>query len=200
MADVDTARGRTARGRRLHVVGSSHDGLPTGNVTFLFSDIEGSTRVAQDLGHEAWARLLSEHDNIMDGAVTEAYGIGVKQEGDGAFAVFSTAVAAATAAVAISRGVADLARVNGSGRPVAGPIRLHSGSGRPVAVRIGLHSAVAQRTADGTDYVGLDVHYAARLAAAANGGQILLSDTAGGLLNGRPPAAATPHHHRLYPP
>src|SRR4051812_34108379 len=80
---------RTARGRRLHVVGSSHDGLPTGNVTFLFSDIEGSTRLAQDLGHEAWARLLSEHDNVIDLAVADADGVVVKHEGDGAFAVFS---------------------------------------------------------------------------------------------------------------
>jgi predicted ATPase/class 3 adenylate cyclase len=159
------------------VVPSSHDGLPTGTVTFLFSDIEGSTRLAQDLGHEAWARLLSEHDNVIDRAVAAADGIVVKHEGDGAFAVFSDADGAATAAVAISRGVGDLARSNGSGRPVA--------------VRIGLHSAVAQRTADGTDYVGIDVHYAARLAAAANGGQILLSDTAANLLNGRLPTDTT---------
>ena len=72
------------------MVGSSRDGLPTGTVTFLFSDIEGSTRLAQDLGHEGWARPpdASTTDSSI-GAVADADGVVVKHEGDGAFAVFS---------------------------------------------------------------------------------------------------------------
>jgi predicted ATPase/class 3 adenylate cyclase len=149
--------------------------LPTGEVTFLFSDIEGSTRLAQDLGHDDWADLLRAHDDVIDRAVTDAGGVVVKHEGDGTFAAFADSERAATAAVDISRGLA------GMGHP----------SGKLVPVRIGLHTAQAQLTAGATDYVGIDVHYAARLAAAANGGQIVLSDATVARLAGRLPPGAT---------
>jgi predicted ATPase/class 3 adenylate cyclase len=130
-----------------------------GEVTFLFSDIEGSTRLARDLGHDAWVGLLREHDSLIDRAVEEAGGVVVKHEGDGTFAAFADPSRAASAAAAISRGMTDLA----------------AAAGRPVAVRIGLHTGIGPLTADGSDYVGLEVHYAARVAAAANGGQVVLS-------------------------
>jgi predicted ATPase/class 3 adenylate cyclase len=141
-------------------VDSRPDRLPTGTVTFLFSDIEGSTRLAQALGPAAWAALLREHDARVDRAVAPAGGVVVKHEGDGAFVAFARPEAAVEAATAISRSLAEL--------PAAG--------GSPVRVRIGLHTGVGATTEDGADYVGIDVHYAARIAAAANGGQIVLSD------------------------
>jgi predicted ATPase/class 3 adenylate cyclase len=140
-------------------VGNLDDALPTGTVTFLFTDIEGSTRLARDLGPDAWAGLLREHDALIDRSVADRRGVVVQHEGDGAFAAFHDPLAAVEAAVLISRGLGDLA----------------SSAGRPLALRMGLHSAVAQPTGDASGYVGVDVHYAARVAAAANGGQVVLS-------------------------
>ena len=147
-------------------------GLPGGDrVTFLFSDIEGSTRLAHGLGPGPWAALLREHDAVVDDAVTTAGGVVVKHEGDGAFAAFAEPQDAVAAAVAMSRGVATM--------PTAG--------GSTVRLRIGLHTGVGQTTDDGADYVGIDVHYAARVEAAANGGQIVLSDVAVAALSDGPP-------------
>jgi predicted ATPase/class 3 adenylate cyclase len=137
--------------------------LPSGDrVTFLFSDIEGSTRLARELGPERWATTLRDHDVLVDRLVSGAGGVVVKHEGDGTFAAFVDPAAAARAAVALSR-----ALVVGS---IAGE--------RPMRVRIGLHTGLGSLTEDGTDYVGIDVNYAARVTASANGGQIVLSDAA----------------------
>jgi len=138
--------------------------LPIGDVTFLFSDIEGSTRLAQALGDVAWAALLRDHDRTADDTMTVAGGFIVKHEGDGVFAAFPDAVGAVTAAVAFCRALAD------ESGPDAG------GSARP-RIRVGIHSGDGRLTDSGMDYVGIDVHYAARVAAAANGGQIALSET-----------------------
>jgi len=146
-------------------------GLPTGTVTFLFSDIEGSTRLAQRLGADGWAAALREHDRLVDRAIVAHAGRVVKHEGDGTFAVFADVADAVLAAVEMARGVAGIA---------ADTVR--AGPGPAVRIRIGLHTGTATTTEDGADYVGLEVHYAARLAAAANGGQIVLSDTAVQLL------------------
>jgi class 3 adenylate cyclase len=147
-------------------------GLPGGDgVTFLFSDIEGSTRLAQELGPERWPAVLREHDGLVDRAVMTAGGTVVKHEGDGAFAAFAEPLDAVAAAVAMSR---DLAVMS-------------AGDGRDVRVRIGIHTGAGQATEDGSDYVGVDVHYAARIEAAANGGQIVLSDATVLALTGPPP-------------
>jgi predicted ATPase/class 3 adenylate cyclase len=135
--------------------------LPTGSVTYLFSDIEGSTRLARELGPDAWADLLALHDQLVDRVVADARGVVVKHEGDGAFAVFRDASDAVDAAVALA------SRLSAATWATNARVR----------VRVGLHTGDGRLASGGRDYVGLDVHYAARLAAAANGGQILLSDT-----------------------
>ncbi|MFL5671717.1 MAG: adenylate/guanylate cyclase domain-containing protein, partial [Chloroflexota bacterium] len=77
--------------------------LPVGPaVTFLFSDVEGSTRLAKELGPDAWETLLEEHDRLVDSAVGDAGGVIVKHEGDGVFAAFGNPMHAVAAAVAFS--------------------------------------------------------------------------------------------------
>ncbi|MFL5642194.1 MAG: ATP-binding protein [Chloroflexota bacterium] len=137
--------------------------LPVGPaVTFLFSDVEGSTRLAKELGPDAWETLLEEHDRLVDSAVRDAGGAIVKHEGDGVFAAFGKPMQAVAAAVAFSRALSAV----------------RADAGQPRArVRIGLHTGEGRLTASGADYVGIDVHYAARVSAAGNGGQIVVSDT-----------------------
>ncbi len=160
-------------------------GLPIGEVCFLFSDIEGSTRLARALGADRWASFLQAHDRLIDDAVEREGGQVVKHEGDGTFAVFGgpTAVhGAALTAVAIARGMTTM------------------GDGEPARVRIGLHLGDGRLTGGGSDYVGLDVHYAARIGAAGNGGQIVLSAAAADRLRGSlPPGTelADEGHRRL---
>jgi predicted ATPase/class 3 adenylate cyclase len=130
--------------------------LPTGTVTFLFTDVEGSTRMAQAAG-DAWPALLSQHDRLLRDAIRGSAGTVVKTEGDGFFAVFPSARDAVTAAAAAQRALAD-----------------HDWpADRRLLVRMGLHTGLG--TLGGDDYVGLDVHRAARIAAAAHGGQVVLS-------------------------
>ena len=131
-------------------------------MTFLFSDIEGSTRLAQALGDATWASVLRTHDRISDWAVLGANGSIVKHEGDGVFAVFANALEALTSAVAFCRALHDEPWPAGQERP---------------HVRLGIHTGEGRLTDTGLDYVGIDVHYAARVSAAANGGQIAISET-----------------------
>jgi predicted ATPase/class 3 adenylate cyclase len=130
--------------------------LPTGTVTFLFTDIEGSTRLAQELG-EGWPAVLARHNQIVAEAVQGQEGTTFGTEGDAVFAVFPTAPRAVAAAVAVQRGLAA----------ESWP------SGEPVQVRIGLHSG--EGSVSGDTYVGIDVHRVARIANAGHGGQVLLS-------------------------
>ncbi len=135
--------------------------FPQGTVTFMFSDIEGSTRLAQALGADPWEALLGRHDLLVDRAVTDAGGVIVKHEGDGVFAVFADASDAAAAAVGFSRAL----------------VATRGDDDQPRArVRIGLHTGEGRLTGSSGDYVGIDIHYAARVSAAANGGQIAVSD------------------------
>jgi predicted ATPase/class 3 adenylate cyclase len=131
--------------------------LPTGTVTFLFTDIEGSTRLLQQLG-DAYPELLSEHHRLLRGAVEGTGGVAIGSEGDSLFAAFPSAIAALDAAVEAQRGLA------GHNWP----------GGAEVRVRMGLHTGEAL-VRDGT-YVGIDVHRAARIAAVGHGGQILISE------------------------
>ncbi len=136
--------------------------LPSRNPTLLFSDIEGSTRLARALAPDAWAALLQAHDDLADGAVGAHGGVVVKHEGDGMFAAFAAASDALEAAVALSEAVGTYGW----------------GDGVKVGLRIGIHTGSARLSRDGSDYLGIDVHYAARLAGAGNGGQILVSEAA----------------------
>jgi class 3 adenylate cyclase len=131
--------------------------LPTGTVTFLFTDIEGSTRLLQQLGN-GYARVLAEHQAILRQAWAEHDGAEIDTAGDGFFVAFPTALAAVAAAAAATRALAE-----------------HSWpEGTVLRVRMGLHTGSPQLVGD--RYVGLDVHRAARIAAAGHGGQILLSE------------------------
>ncbi|HEX8100767.1 MAG TPA: adenylate/guanylate cyclase domain-containing protein [Actinomycetota bacterium] len=131
--------------------------LPTGTVTFLFTDIEGSTNLARTLG-ERWPDVLEQHHDILRRAIRDAGGIDVRTEGDAFFAVFRSPIDAVRATTEAQR------EVNAHQWPPDGPIR----------VRMGLHTGEGRLAGD--DYVGLDVHRAARIAAAASGGQVLLSN------------------------
>src|SRR5579859_8002803 len=146
--------------------------LPTGTVTFFFSDIEGSTQLAERFG-EQWPSLLGAHREIVRAAIEAGGGTEVGTEGDSFFVAFPTALAAISAAVASQRELAA------HEWPEDAPVR----------IRIGLHTG--EGTLSGADYVGIDVHRAARIAAAGHGGQVLLSDTTRALTEGALPAGVT---------
>jgi predicted ATPase/class 3 adenylate cyclase len=135
--------------------------LPTGTITFLFTDVEGSTRLLSELGPESYAEALAEHRRLIREASRAHGGVEVDTQGDSFFVVFSRASDAVTAAQEAQR---DLA-------------------GGPVRVRMGLHTGEPLRTAEG--YVGTDVHKAARIAAAGHGGQVLVSTSTFELLDER---------------
>src|SRR6266487_4286412 len=126
--------------------------LPTGTVTFLFTDIEGSTRLLHELG-DAYADVLAEHRRVLRDALTLHGGVEVDTQGDAFFFAFARARDALAAA-----GEAQEALSSGS-----------------VGVRMGLHTGEPLLTEEG--YVGIDVHRAARIAAAGHGGQILISQS-----------------------
>jgi len=131
--------------------------LPTGTVTFLFTDIEGSTKLLQALG-DRYAALLADHCRIMRDAIAKGGGTEVNTEGDAFFAVFPSADRAVEATADMQRQLAAHAWPEGT----------------TLRVRMGLHTGDGRL--GGTDYVGLDVHRAARIAGAGNGGQVLISD------------------------
>jgi predicted ATPase/class 3 adenylate cyclase len=133
--------------------------LPTGTVTFLFTDIEGSTRLLQELGHQTYKRMQDDHGKILREAIATGDGVEVRTEGDSFFAVFSTPEQTLHAAVAAQRALA--------GHEWPGGVALR--------VRMGLHTGVGELGSGGADYVGVDVNRAARIAAAGHGGQVLLS-------------------------
>jgi predicted ATPase/class 3 adenylate cyclase len=140
--------------------------LPTGStVTFLFTDIEGSTRLERAVGAAAWVAVVMRHDELLRAAIEGRQGVVVKTEGDAFFAAFGAQLDAIAAAVAAQRAIATEPWPDG----VAVRVRmgLHLGEGRLRAGRA---------AGEPEDYVGIDVNYAARIAAAGNGGQIVLSD------------------------
>ncbi|MDQ2941879.1 MAG: tetratricopeptide repeat protein [Chloroflexota bacterium] len=132
--------------------------LPSGTVTFLFTDIEGSTALLQRLGDE-YAILLADHHRLLRHAFGERGGVEVDAAGDGLYFAFPSARFALLAGIAGQQAVAA-----------------HEWSaGAAVAVRMGLHTGEAISAEDG--YVGIDVHRAARICAAGHGGQLLISQT-----------------------
>ncbi len=135
----------------------SRSSLPAGIVTFLFTDIEGSTSMLYRLG-EAYTAVLLRHREILDAAITGHGGIVVRTEGDAYFAAFDKASTAIGAAMAAQRALATEQWPPGS----------------PLRVRMGLHSGEVDVVED--DYVGMSVHVAARVAAAAHGGQVVITE------------------------
>jgi predicted ATPase/class 3 adenylate cyclase len=138
--------------------------LPTGTVTFLFSDIEGSTRLVQDLGPAAYAELLERHNAIVRAAIERHGGTERGTHGDSFLVMFPEAPAAVEAAIEAQRSL----------RTTDWPANAE------VRVRMGLHAGLA--TLGGDDYVGTDIHRAARIAAAAHGGQVVVSEATRGLV------------------
>ena len=145
---------------------------PTATITFMFTDLEGSTRL-WELHPESMKVALSRHDAILRDAIEAAGGRVVKTTGDGLMAVFSGAIDAATASLAAQRGL------------IAEPW----GETGPLRVRMGLHCGQAEQR--GGDFFGPTVNRAARIMAAGHGGQVLLSASAGSLATELLPVGAT---------
>ncbi|HTC85574.1 MAG TPA: adenylate/guanylate cyclase domain-containing protein, partial [Candidatus Acidoferrum sp.] len=146
--------------------------LPTGTVTFLFTDIEGSTKLLQDLG-AGYHAVLMEHRGLVGSAMTGHGGRIFGSEGDALFVVFADAASAAAAAADAQRALAEHVWPDG----------------RSLRVRMGVHSGEVALI--GEDYVGLALHTVARISAAGHGGQVLLSDAARSLVGGNLPAGVT---------
>jgi class 3 adenylate cyclase len=142
--------------------------LPTGFVTLLMSDIEGSTALLHRLGDD-YRTLLGDIRGMLRSAVLRASGREIDARADEFFAVFERAIDAVDAAAAIQRAFSE--RV--------WPESL------PVRVRIGIHSG--RPTLTDVGYIGLAVHTVARVCAAAHGGQIVISDEAQGAVGGPTP-------------
>ena len=126
-------------------------GLPSGRVTLLFTDVEGSTKLLHELGANAYAQALSNHRRVLRDSFSAYGGVEVDTQGDALFVVFAAAPEAVAAAEVAQNALAS------------GPIR----------VRMGLHTGTPKLADEG--YVGADVHLGARIAAAGHGGQVLLS-------------------------
>src|SRR2546423_1119584 len=132
--------------------------LPSGTVTFLFTDVEGSTKLLRELGAAAYAAALAEHRRILREAFGAHGGVEVDTQGDAFFVAFATAPGALAA-------------------PAPALDELSAG---PIRVRMGVHTGTPHVGEEG--YVGVDVHRAARIAAAGHGGQVLISASAAALL------------------
>jgi len=139
---------------------------PTGTVTFLFTDIEGSTQHLAELGSERYGALLEQHRSLLRDAFTRHEGYDFGGAGDSMFVAFGSAQQALRGAFDAQVALAD-----------------HGwGETRPIRVRMGLHTAETVTVAD--DYVGIGVHRASRICDAGHGGQILLSHATHALLDG----------------
>jgi predicted ATPase/class 3 adenylate cyclase len=132
--------------------------LPSGTVTFLFTDVESSTKLLHELGAEGYAEALAEHRRILRKAFAAHGGVEVDTQGDAFFVAFPTAPGALAAAAGA----------------------LEELSGGPIRVRIGIHTGSPHLAEEG--YVGSDVHRAARIAACGHGGQVLVSASTASLL------------------
>jgi predicted ATPase/class 3 adenylate cyclase len=146
--------------------------LPTGTVTFFFSDIEGSTRLIQQLG-ERYPEVLLAHHAIQRKTLAANGGHELRTEGDSFFIVFGSALQACAGAAALQTAL------HAHEWPEGGAVR----------VRIGVHTGEA--TLVGNEYLGLDVHRAARVAAAGHGGQVLVSETTRALVDHALPTGLT---------
>ena len=152
--------------------------LPSGTVTFVFTDIEGSTRLAHDLGTDRWGEILAQHATIVRAAIAEHGGVVVRTEGDSFFLAFRSARQAVAAAADAQRGFVAQRWAHSAAVPV----------------RIGMHTGENARPGtpeDASDYVGYDVHRAARVSSSAHGGQVLISSSTRTLLGEQLPEGVT---------
>lgn len=121
--------------------------LPTGTVTFVFTDVEGSTRLLHELGADEYARVLAEHRRVVRDEFGSRGGVEVDTQGDAFFYAFATPTDAVAAAALLDHG--------------------------RMPTRVGIHTGTPLLTDEG--YVGADVNLGARIAAVGHGGQVLLS-------------------------
>ena len=149
--------------------------LPGGTVTFVFTDIEGSTRLLQELGDEGYGRVSGDHRRLVREAFGARDGTEIDTQGDAFFFSFPRARDAVAAAVDAQRALRD-----------------HEWpQGKELRVRMGLHTGEPHVGEEG--YLGLDVVRAARISAAGNGGQILISETTRALLGNELPEGVAVH-------
>jgi predicted ATPase/class 3 adenylate cyclase len=134
--------------------------LPAGRVTLLFTDIEGSTRLMEELGEEGYVEALAEHRRLLRAALDAHGGVEVDTQGDAFLFAFGDAVEALSAAA-------------------EGQSALSAG---PVSVRMGLHTGELRLTGEG--YAGRELHRAARIAASGHGGQVVVSSATRALVGG----------------
>lgn len=135
--------------------------LPSGTVTFLFTDVEGSTRLLHELGAEGYAEALAEHRRLLREAFVHHGGVEVDTQGDAFFVAFPTAPGALAAAAQATEAL-EISQIR---------------------VRVGVHTGTPLLADEG--YVGEDVHRAARIAAAGHGAQILVSETTQALVGSK---------------
>jgi class 3 adenylate cyclase/DNA-binding beta-propeller fold protein YncE len=147
--------------------------LPTGTVTFLFTDIEGSTALLKELGRDEYEQVLAEQAAILRSAFDDYDGKLIDTQGDSSFVAFRAARDAVAAAVFAQRELAAHVWPDGA----------------TLKVRMGLHSG--EPKASGERYVGIGVHRASRIGSAAHGGQVLLSETTRSLVEDDLPAGVS---------
>ena len=149
--------------------------LPGGTITFVFTDIEGSTRLLQELGDEEYGRVSGDHRRLVRETFGERGGTEIDTQGDAFFFSFPRARDAVAAAVDAQRALHD-----------------HEWpGGREVLVRMGLHTGEPHVGEEG--YLGLDVVRAARISSAGHGGQILVSETTRALIGNQLPEGVAVH-------
>ena len=146
--------------RATRVVETPRVGLPSGTVTFLFTDVEGSTRLLDELGDERYSEVLAEHHRVCREVWSAQGGQEVDTAGDAFFVAFARPSDALRAAAEAQEALSS------------GPLR----------VRMGVHSGEVMLAETG--YVGMEVHRAARIAAAGHGGQVLVSASTAALVGG----------------
>lgn len=149
----------SGRGRYRSQMDESKGDLPTGTVTFLFTDIEGSTRLVHELDPATYGDVLDHHNRLLRAVFRDRGGMERGTQGDSFLVIFDDAPSAVAAAADAQRAL------NGASWP----------RGAEVRVRMGLHSGAG--ILGGDDYVGVDINLAARIASAAHGGQVLISDS-----------------------
>ena len=149
--------------------------LPGGTVTFVFTDIDGSTRLLQELGDEVYGRVSGDHRRLVRETFGTHGGTEIDTQGDAFFFSFTRARDAVAAAVDAQRAL------HGHEWP----------DGRELSVRMGVHTGEPHVGEEG--YLGLDVVRAARISAAGHGGQILISETTRALLGNQLPDGVAVH-------
>src|SRR3989441_989211 len=140
---------------------SAGRGLPAGTLTFLFTDIEGSTKLQSGLGTDRYHEVLETHTRLLRQAFKDD-GVEIRVDGDALFVVFAVAAKAVRATAAAQRALAQVTFPHGATLRVR--MGMHTGEGQPASAE------------SGADYVGIDVNRAARVAAAGHGGQVLLTE------------------------